>query len=820
MRPSTHPWPLAGAAILFSLLAAAPAATAEPVGSAGDLFERTIRPLLVDKCYSCHSAEAKKLKGKFRLDTYAGLLAGGESGKPAVVPGKPEASPLVAAIRATDPDAQMPPKERLTDQAVADVVSWIAKGAPHPDAGRTPVPVVKDAAAKLEEAKRFWSFQPVRMPVVPQAGAGWAVNDIDHFIAAGHAARQLKPAPEADRRTLIRRATFDLTGLPPTAAEVDAFLADTAPDAYDRLVERLLAAPAYGERWGRHWLDVARYADTAGESADYPVPQMWRYRNYVINAINQDRPYDQFVREQIAGDLLPARDEAQHHEFVTATGYLAIARRFSVDPENDHHLTIEDTIDTMGRSLMGLSLSCARCHDHKFDPIPTSDYYALYGIFASTRYPFPGAENHRYQHSLVPLCSDGERDRLLGDKRERVAAIDAEFAQMKVERDEAWKIKEEIKKAKAEGREPPKEPRDHNTLKEAMAKLMKERAQILDELPEVPMAFAVAEGNPHNERIQQRGERWKQGDEVPRRFLTVLGGQQLPEGSKGSGRLELAGWITSASNPLTPRVLVNRVWHWHFGRGIVPTTSDFGVRGQPPANPALLDWLAARFMADGWSLKKLHRLVMTSRTYRQAWVADDRQSGIDADNAYVWRFTRQRLEAEEIRDALLAVSGNLDRAMPAAHAFPRQSTWGWTQHNPLDLVLDTSHRSIYVMQQRIKKHPFFEIFDGADTNLSTGERLASTTPLQALFLLNDPFVFAQAEGVARHVAAAGDAQKQVQALYREVLARQASEAEARAGSAYLARFQALAASKGMPADAALASYARTLFAGNEFMFVE
>ncbi len=805
------------ASLTLAGLAAADPAASDPAGI--EFFERQIRPLLAEACYSCHSAEAKKLKGALRVDTYAGMLVGGTSKKPSLVPKNLDASALIHAVRWLDDDTAMPPKERLAPEKVKLLEQWVAMGAPHPDAAGTKV---RDPAAELLAAKSHWSFQTLTMPAVPSAGEGWALNEIDRFIAVGHAEAGVKPVGDADRRTLIRRATFDLTGLPPTAEEVDKFLADDSPQAFASVIDRLLASQSYGERWGRHWLDLARYADTEGDASDYPVPQAYRYRNYVIDSFNADKPYDQFLREQIAGDLLPAKDEAHRREMMVGTGFIALSRRFSVNPEGDHHLTIEDTIDTTGRVMMGLSLSCARCHDHKFDPIPTSDYYALYGIFASTKYPFPGSEEHRYQHSFVQLVSDQERDQLLGDKKDRVLELEAEYAALRHERDNDWKIREEIKKAKAEGREPPKDPRGHTEIRDAMNKLMKARRTLIEELPqEIPTAYAVAEGSPRNERIQKRGERWKLGDEVHRGFLQIAGGQKLPDGSTGSGRLDLAGWLTDAKNPLTARVAANRLWHLHFGRGLVPTTNDFGLRGGVPSNQPLLDWLANRLIQSGWSFKQMHRQIMLSHTYRLAATSDVQALVKDADNARHWRFTRRRLAAEEVRDALMVISGTLDRAMPGAHKdFPSLNKKDYSQHSPFQAVYDSTHRSVYVMQQRIRKHPFFEVFDGADTNSAVGERSTTITPLQALFQLNSRFVQDQAQALASRLETAGDPLNQVAAAYVMVLARPAREDEVRAGVDYLTRFEAQAKAENLTNVKPLTSFVRALFASNEFMFID
>ncbi len=825
--------------------------TAAAADTAGiDFFEHAVRPLLADKCYSCHSAGAKKIKGSLRLDTYAGMIGGGESGKPAVVPGKPESSQIITAVHRSTEDLAMPPKEadKLSNQEQADLEKWVAMGAPHPEAnGAVAAPVV-DRAALMAKGREFWSFKPLAEVAVPAAGAGWADSDIDRFIAAGHKDKGLTPTPDADRRTLIRRATYDLTGLPPTPEESDAFVADQAPDAYARLVDRLLASPRYGEQWGRHWLDVARYADTAGDSADYPVPQAWRYRDWVISAFNRDLPYDHFIRAQIAGDLLPAGDDEERRGNLVATGFIALAKRFSVAPEREKQLTIEDTIDTLGHAVLGLSLNCARCHDHKFDPIPTTDYYALYGIFDSTRYPFAGSEENHRPFDLVRLVSEEEEAKATGGKAAEIRAEQEHLQALWKERDggkrarrkaaekarladhgdgkelkpeEQAALAEQAKKdAEAHAAEDGKR-RDDGAIKHEIEETQKRHQGLVDNLPDYLQAYAFAVGEmeqPHDVQVQKRGDLSKLGDQVRRGFPTVLGGQKVAAGTTGSGRLELAGWLSEPSNPLTARVMVNRLWHWHFGRGLVATTNDFGTRGAAPVNPALLDWLAKRFIAEGWSVKRLQREIMLSRTYRQGWSGDEHNRTIDPDNTLCWRFDRRRLSAEEIRDSMLAVSGRLDLSSAGPHPFPPLKDWGYSQHVQFFAVYPSSHRAVYVMQQRLRKHPFFELFDGADTSFSTGVRASASTPLQSLFLMNDRFVFDQAQAIAER--APGDAAEQVANVYRNVLGRAASADEVQVASTYLARFQAEAGAAGMDAKAGVASLARALLASNEFMFLE
>ncbi len=429
---------------------------------------------------------------------------------------------------------------------------------------------------------------------------------IDRFVLAKLEEHGMKPAPAADKRALIRRATYDLTGLPPTPDEVDAFLADDSQDAFARVVDRLLDSPRYGERWGRHWLDVVRYADTAGDNSDYPVPQMHRYRDWVIDAFNRDLPYDEFVRDQLAGDLRGGATEEERYQRIIATGYIANARRFGSRVDDyPQHLTIEDTIDNLGRSFLGTTLSCARCHDHKFDPIPTRDYYALYGIFESTRYPWPGIELDKQQRDFVPLVPAADRDAA----EQKLANWQKEQTRLDKDVD---KLKEELKKAKDEEKQA-----FEAKLKDA------ERAAKEHRDGEMPFetAYAVADAeSPGDAAIQEKGDPAKPSDVVPRHFLTVLGGQELPEDCESSGREQLAEWIVADDNPLTARVMANRIWQHHFGRGIVPTPNDFGKQGKPPTHPELLDYLAVSFRESGWSIKSMHRLIMLSHAYQQSRV--------------------------------------------------------------------------------------------------------------------------------------------------------------------------------------------------------
>ncbi|MFN0122903.1 MAG: PSD1 and planctomycete cytochrome C domain-containing protein [Blastocatellia bacterium] len=838
-----------------------------------EFFEQKIRPVLVNQCYQCHSAQAKTLAGALRLDTRAGMRKGGASGAAAIVPGAPERSLLIKAIRHTDPKLQMPLSGQLPEAVIRDFETWVKMGAPDPrEAESKTAASVSAEPYDYNHARGFWSFQPLRQTTIPAVKhQAWVKTPTDNFILARLEEKQLAPVADADKLTLLRRATFDLTGLPPTPSEVDAFLRDNAPHAFAKVIDRLLASPAYGERWGRHWLDLVRYADTAGCNSDFPVPSAYRYRNYVIKAFNDDKPYDQFIREQLAGDLLPLQNteakaaEGERREKIIATGYIASSRRFG-SRDVDDNLMIDDTIDNLGKAFLGLSISCARCHNHKFDPIPQRDYYALYGIFKSTRYAFPGTEIYRHPHSLIPLAPGAaagqmdkyqnevrelelkvetlqvERKFVSGRQREKETAAEvlAQKAGKTVRTDQSGRII-------ADGKLIEEDQDDRNryvgetstrTVEAIDAELNKVRLRLaeLTDPPNVERAYAVTEGQAGDARIHRKGDLKNLGDVAPRGFLQILGGARLPANAKGSGRLELANWIADQQNPLTARVIVNRIWLHHFGKGLVPTPNDFGVRGLAPTHPELLDYLATQFIADGWSFKKMHRRLMLSHVYQLAGserrtastnppAASRQPPAADAGNIYLWRFNRRRLDAEEIRDAMLAVSGALDRTITGAHPFPPERDWKYSQHHPFVAAYEHNGRGVYLMQQRIRAHPQLAIFDGADTNAAMGQRLPSTTPLQALFMMNDPFVHKQADLFAVRVgmAYAEDA-KRIEFAWRLAFGRKPTATESSKGLAYLRDIRADLMEVNTPEEAqtraALASYLRVLLSSSEFIFVD
>jgi hypothetical protein len=711
------------------------------------------------------------------------------------VPGDPEKSLLISAIRQVDEHLKMPPNRRLADSEIEDFVSWVRKGAHWP----------KSVELKRIAASIHWAFQPVTRVAPPQDPSHWSECAIDQFIAAQRRKQGLQPVAMADKRTLCRRVYFDVIGLPPTPSEMDSFLADESPKAYPKLVDRLLASPHYGERWGRHWMDVVRYADTAGDNADYPVPEVRLYRDYIIDSFNADKPYDQFVREQLAGDILAKRGPPDKYaERVIATGFLALSRRYATGPYELWHLTLEDTIETTGRAFMGLTLRCARCHDHKFDPITKEDYYALYGIFASTQFPWAGAEEFasmkRAREHFVALLQPGDAESHLRAFEQKIHELDNQISRLEKQGAPDARIKQ----------------------------IRKERDRLArTNLPaDLPGSYAVQEGKPVHAHVQIRGEPNQPGEVVKRNVISFLSQEQpvtIPDGE--SGRLQLALWLTRPENPLTARVMVNRIWQHHFGKGLVDTPSNFGLRGGEPSHPELLDWLANRFAKSGWSIKAIHRLILLSKTYRLSSACQDANTAKDPGNRWYWRFDRCRLEAEPIRDAMLATSGRLDLSRPGGHPFPPLDQWRWTQHAPFKDVYPSNHRSVYLMTQRFQRHPFLALFDGPDTNTTTDVRTSSTVPLQALFMMNNAFVAEQAKGFAHRVLTeVTDPRGRVGLAHRLAWSRPPTAEETQKGAAYLGAYGDELRRVGMPSEQAeleaWTSYARILLSANEFVYVD
>ncbi len=739
-----------------------------------EFFETKIRPVLANNCYSCHSD--KKQKGGLRVDGKALLLKGGDSG-PALVEKDPAKSLLIKAVKHMG-DLQMPPGKKLKDEEIADLEAWVKMGSPWPnDAPKAATTTTPDGGYVISEAQRkFWSFQPVRNYAPPKVkNGGWISNPVDAFILAKLEARGLAPAKIADKATLIRRATFDLHGLPPTPDEVQSFVGDATPNAYEKVIDRLLASPRYGERWGRHWLDVARYADTKGYvfQEDRNYPNAFQYRDWVIRAFNEDLPYDQFIIQQLAADRLPDGDPRR----LAAMGFLRVGRRFL----NQQPDIIDDRIDTAMRGFQGLSVACARCHDHKFDPIPTQDYYSLYGVFASSTEPpdtpiSPKTISEPWAaHDKKVRETDAEEDNLI---KEQVKLL-----REREKKGEA--LPDEIKKTLAKFREREKpDAKELAALLPAFEEAAREKVKTLGEslaalkksyppTPERAMTMADAE-KPVEQHIFRRGNQGNKGDLAPRRFLAILSGEARPEWKNGSGRLELAQSIASKDNPLTARVMVNRLWMQHFGTGLVGTPSDFGTRGEAPTHQELIDYLSKRFMDSGWSIKAMQKLIMMSSAYRQSNDFNAKSFASDPENTLIWRMNRRRLELEALRDSLLYASGKLDAKVGG----PAVDLW----QTPYP-----ARRSVYGLIERQNLPGIFKTFDFATPDASSPQRFKTVVPQQALFLMNNDFVVDQAQQLANRpeITTPKDDVARIRALYQILFSRAPDAAEIALGQKYL-----------------------------------
>ncbi|MDB6026050.1 MAG: Protein of unknown function (DUF1553)/Protein of unknown function (DUF1549)/Planctomycete [Verrucomicrobiales bacterium] len=900
-----------------------------------EFFEKRIRPVLAERCYSCHSADAEKLKSELFLDSKEGMRKGGASGKPAIVPGDSGSSRLIEAIRYANGDLQMPPQKaggKLNEQQIADFVAWVNMGAPDP---RTNAPLAASPLAeKYKAAKKHWAFQPVKNPVVPSVkNTKWGKTSVDNFILAKLEEKGLSPSAPADKRTLIRRAYFDLTGLPPTYEEVEAFVNDKSSNAFAKIVDRLLASPRYGERWGRYWLDIARFADTKGyvygDREETKFVQSAAYRDWVVRSLNADLPYDQFLKLQIAADQIEGADR----DSLAAMGYLTLGRRFL----GVVHDIIDDRIDVVMRGTQALTVGCARCHDHKFDPIPTKDYYSLYGVFAGCSertvplngteasakgyldfekelkkreekfrntfntkreeqsqrfrakttdylvavldvskipteefYSFIAADEinpvvirawnsyllnsakmfHRVwapwhtfaafskedfeaqtngfsmflssTNKINPLVKKAFKEKLPGSMREvaetygkLLTDVDKKWSAAKDKSAALTKDEEELRMVLYAGDSPAQVPAgaivelewyfDEPTRVE-IAKLAAQIDQWIVQSPGAPPHAVILEDNAtqKNPRVFKRGNPANKGDEVLRQFPEILSGEKRQPFAKGSGRLELAQAIASKDNPLTARVLVNRVWAHHFGAGLVRTPSDFGTRAEPPSHPELLDWLSSSFMGDGWSVKKLHRLIMLSAVYQQSSESTDRGTSgaatrtlnVDPENKLLSHFNRQRLDFESLRDSLLSVSGQLDLKVGG-------------KAEELFKPPFSKRRSIYGFIDRQFLPGAFRVFDFASPDMHSPQRSETTIPQQALFFMNGPFVAEQAKALAARISPLNpcpmvprkarlttsiprkkSAEEKIHEIYRLVLQREPTSKQLKLGSQFLLSVEA------------------------------
>ncbi len=909
--------------ILLSLAALSGlASAADPTAEQLNFFENKIRPVLVENCYRCHSVSEGKSKGGLTLDTREGWEKGGETG-PALVAGKPEDSLLIKAVQHHDPDTAMPPKgDKLPDTAIADLEAWVKMGAPDPRSGPAAAVEAKAGGPMTESMKakaaKHWAYQPVKDPVPPTVkDTAWPANPVDQFILGQLEEKGLTPSPAADKRTLIRRAYLDLIGLPPTPEEVMAFVRDESPQAFEKVIDQLLSRPQYGERWGRHWLDVARYADTRGtmRQRQSPLdPNAWTYRDYVINAFNQDKPFDQFIREQIAADQLPGRkDDAS----LAALGFITQGEQYMGNRQD----IINDQIDVVTKGFLGLTVSCARCHDHKFDPIPQADYYSLHGIFNSSSEPDEkpqvaaaamGSRSAEYEKQRENILQKGRekaaaemnrtasvfnkhsrafmtlggmdrkspemyafikeqkidgrlfqelgrmvqagmgarknatpnpvlfplrrlmvmkpadfardfpawRDQLIKDTagiRSNGAVRDAFrdaapktkdealdlYASVFTKADEAWKLESAAwTKAGGKGFFPGLEDAILEEVRTAVADPdrfltgpLDENIQILprdlqylinaviSELARLDVSHAGAPGlanvlqddnKPRNSAVFLRGQVQNPGPVVPRQFLEVLSGPERKPFTQGSGRLELAEAIASPSNPLTARVLVNRVWLHHFGEGFIGTPDDLGVMSGTPSNPALLDYLAARFVQEGWSIKRLHRQILLSKTWQQSSEADAAKAKIDPFNRLLWRQNLHRLDFESLRDSILFMGGQLDLTLGG---------------HPVNIESEpySQRRSVYGFIDRSEMAEFMRNFDVANAMLPTGRRFQTIVPQQALFRMNSLLVIEQARNIMdrEDVKACATDTDRLKKLYEIIYQRWPKEKEVELATAYL-----------------------------------
>jgi hypothetical protein len=912
-------------------------------------FESRVRPVLVDHCYKCHSPQAESPKGNLRLDSFDGMTKGGDTG-PAVVPGDVEASLLVQAVRYKDDQTRMPPKGKLPDATIAALEQWVRGGAvmPHGVEAKGARTARQAAAIDFELARSHWAYQPIHRPAIPAVkDATWPATPVDSFILAKLEAAALTPAPPADRRTLLRRVSFDLIALPPTAEEVESFEKDRAPDAYQRVVDRLLTSPRYGERWGRHWLDVARYADTKDGvlmfGDDRVRPFAYTYRDYVIRAFNEDLPFDQFVRDQLAADVAAPAEQPWR---LAAMGLLTLGKGF----DNNIHDQIDDRIDVVTRGFLGLTVSCARCHDHKYDAIATADYYSLYGIFASSEAPLElplidrpdvhrkpsefekqaeakRREIRQFLETQYKLLSDAARQRTPDyliraattrpdpletaifflslapeDLRPQIVARwrrflkersrpddpvfgpwhdlmdlgDPDFASKARSVVDRWRtrpagtqpgrlnpmvgeslgrseirsradvaraygelirrVDEEARKAGPTISAVPEDPArwqirliladrespayfpgsqtyyymsrgEKDGYGKKLVELDRMTVNAADPWPRAMVLYEAPE--PFEPRVFVRGNPAQPGEHVPRQFLRILSGVTRQPFVHGSGRIDLAGAIMASDNPMTGRVIVNRVWMHHFGEPMVSTPSDFGTRSTPPNHPELLDFLAARLKDEGWSLKDLHRLIVLSRSYQQSSLDRPDCRKADPENRLLWHYPRRRLDLEAMRDALLFVAGRLDGRMGG---------------RPVDVAGDPGNRrrTVYGLVDRQSLPTLFRAFDFASPDQSAERRPRTTVPQQALFSMNAPFVIEQAKALAARSDSAGAAatEGRIAALYRATLARPPAPAEARAAARFLATEGAAPGGTGPSRLSRWEQLAQVLLMTNEFLFVD
>jgi hypothetical protein len=779
--------PLAITATILAQAAKPQAITPEQL----KFFESTIRPILVDQCYGCHSAQSGRSRGGYSIDTRDAARKGGGSG-PGIVPGKPDDSLLIEAVRYHNEDLQMPPKGKLTGDQIKALERWVAMGAPDPresatakpkasgDGAAVELPAGELSKADIEKGRSWWAYAPPKPQQVPVVkDAAWPSDDIDRFVLVSMESKGLAPVKDAAAVDLVRRVTFDLTGLPPTPNEVAAFLRDKQPGAYERLVDRLLGTRAFAEHWGRHWLDVARFAESSGREGNSVYPYAWRYRDWVIDSFERNLPYDEFLRQQLAGDLLPVAGPDDHAAKTIATGFLAVGSKAQRTRSKEQFAMdlADEQIDAFSQAMLGTTIACARCHDHKFDPITQRDYYALAGIFLSTEtyYGTTRSQGNQQASQLIELPSDAN----VPNGPTVTALQRAAYDRFQVGLEQASQRQQGgqavLARVAAQGLADMRARFDEDgraTAANRLAMGVRERVEDVDA------------------RILARGEIDKAGPSVPRGFpevLTVAGTAPI---GLGSGRLQLANWVAAQSNPLTARVFVNRAWAWIFGVGMVPTPDNFGTSGVAPTHPELLDRLACDFMASGWDMKALVRRLVLTHTYRLASVNDRANAAIDPDITWLWRARDRRLPAESIRDAMLACAGAIGEPPVGSAVGSFEGGFGQRGEQLAQILLrDLDARSVYLPVVRDFQNEALDTFDFADPSFVTGDRDETTVATQALFLMNDERVIELAMRMARRLMRMDATDKQrIAFAFQLAFGREPSAAEERAVIGFLRDF--------------------------------
>jgi hypothetical protein len=803
-------------------------------------FEKKIRPVLVKECYTCHSGQnGKKVRAGLVLSTREGIRKGGDTG-PAIVPGSPARSLLIKALSYSDPELSMPPKKKLDAAVVRDFEEWVRMGAPDP---RTAVQV-SSKNPDLDHGRRHWAYQPPKKAAEPKVkNTAWPRTEVDRFILAALETKGLTPVSDADRRTLLRRVRFDLTGLPPTPAEVEAFAADTSPDAFKKVVDRLLASPQFGETWARHWLDVARYAESTGKTVNFNYPHAWRYRDYVIAAFNADKPYDQFIKEQLAGDLMKSDDPKVKAERLIATGFLAIGPK-TLNERNGLKFELDvadEQIDVTTQAFLGVTAACARCHDHKFDPIPQKDYYALAGIFRSTETCYGTVRFINAQRTAPLLPLPKEANPVAAMPKQTDAERRRVEDQIQNVRNAMRRMRDPIQQFFASGQISLLQARLDAYDAEGNPKLLAMGVRDKPAGPASPPS-RVRFGGPGGftydgtktialSPVYTRGEPDQPSDSpVPRGTLRVIAQTPLKIDSTSSGRLELAEWIAGRENPLTARVMVNRVWLHLFGRGLVPTANDFGLAGRPPTHPELLDHLAHHFMDNGWSVKKLIEHLVMSRVYQLGSMTEAGAMEVDPDNTLLWRMAPRRLDAESLRDALLAVSGQLNTTSPVGSVVARGGEGPVARFgrggDPIAAAVNdprNTHRSVYLPIVRDKLPEVLTLFDGADPSLIVTDRPTTTVPSQGLFLLNNAFVIRAADMAADQLLKSnGTDSERIRKAFVRFFGRPPTAKELAGAEAFLKRYQARLTkdrvSAPQPERESWSAFCQALFASAEFQY--